>query len=90
MRYSALIEYRNRTEDSVEIRITWTAIKEHGYNSYGQNFEFSCGGVSSGGVRICGWDGLAYGYASATKESGWVKISLNTSGETTVKLTVKY
>ena len=90
MRYSALIEYRNRTADSVEIRITWTSIKDHGYNSYGQNFEFSCGGVGSGGVRICGWDGLQYGYASVTKASGWVKISLNTAAATSIKLAIKY
>lgn len=90
MRYSALIEYRNRTEDSIEIRITWTTIKEHGYNSYGQNFSFSCGSASSGRVRICGYNGLADGYTSKTKESGWVKISLNTSDATTIDLNIKY
>lgn len=90
MRYSALIEYRNRTEDSIEIRITWTTIKEHGYNSYGQNFSFSCGSASSGRVRICGYNGLPDGYTSKTKESGWVKISLNTSDATTIDLNIKY
>jgi hypothetical protein len=92
--YSAAIEYRNRTEDSVEIRIKWTStIKAYSWTVYGQNFNFTIGSAKSGNVRVASfnaWKTQTSSKRSQTGTSGWVKIPLSTLNATTVDLKVYY
>lgn len=94
--YSVKGEYRNRTANSVQIRIVWTqSIKSaaFGYNQY-----FYCslwnGGVNrgnTGNVQIASTSTWPYYSAngpwhtnSVTAYSGWVTVSLSTTNATTV------
>lgn len=94
IKYSAVIEYRNRTANSVEVRITWTATISSGwYTRYGQNFNFSVGNVNSGRVKVVNfdaWSSQSSKDRSNTKSSSWVTIPLNTTNATTVNLKVYY
>ncbi len=96
--YSVKAEYRNRTANSVEVRIVWTqTIKQaaFGYNQY-----FYCSlwnaGVNrgnTGNVKIASTSTWPY-YSSSgpwhsgsvTANSGWIKVTLNTTNATTVSV----
>ena len=92
--YTATIEYRNRTADSVEIRIVWKSTIGRGYyNVYGQNFNFSVDSAKSGNVQVAkfnAWGSAASSDRTATGTSGWVKVSLNTTSATTLNVKVYY
>lgn len=96
--YSVKAEYRNRTANSVEVRIVWTqTIKQaaFGYNQY-----FYCSlwnaGVNrgnTGNVKIAStstWpyysDSGPWHSGSVTANSGWIKVTLNTTNATTVSV----
>ena len=92
--YSAVVEYRNRTADSVEIRIVWKSTIGKGYYTvYGQNFNFSVGSVKSGNVQVAKfntWKSEVSYDRSTTGTSEWVKVSLNTTSATTLNVKVYY
>ena len=93
--YSARIEYQNRTADSVQIRVVWTAsISGKGaYNNYGQWFRATCGSSGTGNVQVVKqgtWGSASSNTRSGTATSGWIKIPLNTTNATTIKLSVYY
>lgn len=88
--YSALIQYRNRTEDSVEIRVIWTATKHSGYNYHAQNVKFTVGNVTSGKVEIVPEGDWEKGYSSRTAESPWFTVSLDSADATSIGLKVYY
>ena len=94
LRYSAVIEYRNRTADKVEVRIVWTAtLGKYYINPYSQNFKFSVGSVSSGKVTVASyntWSSEKSYDRSSTAESPWVTVELDGSGATTIDLVVYY
>lgn len=94
LRYSAVIEYRNRTANKVEVRIVWTATLGHHYvNPYSQNFKFSVGSVSSGKVTVVAfntWNSEKSYDRSCTAESPWVTVELNSSDATTIDLVIYY
>ena len=94
LRYSAVIEYRNRTANKVEVRIIWTATLGHHYvNPYSQNFKFSVGSVSSGKVTVVAfntWNSEKSYDRSCTAESPWVTVELNSSDATTIDLVIYY
>ena len=92
--YSAKIEYRNRTADSVEVRIAWTtSIRNGSYTRYGQNFNFSVGSAKSGNVRVVSfdtWKNYTSSVRSKTGTSGWVTVPLNTPAATTISMKIYY
>lgn len=88
--YSALIQYRNRTSNSVEIRVIWTATKHSGYNYHAQNVEFSVGNATSGTVVIVPEGDWENGYSSRTAESPWFTVSLDTADAASINLKVHY
>ena len=95
--YDATIEHRNRTANSVQIRVTWKATLSglngyHAYNSYAQNFRASVGSVSTGNVNICPygtWSSSALS-RSATKSSAWITVPLSTTNKTNIDMSVYY
>lgn len=95
MTYGVTVEYRNRTADSVEIRVTWgTTIAAYNYNSYGQQFTATIGGVSTGTVVINSYGNpwkSAVSYARTdTASSGWVKVTGLSTSTTSVSMYVYY
>ncbi len=96
--YSAKAEYRNRTANSVQVRIVWTqSIKgaAFGYNQFfycslwndGQNRG------NTGNVQIASTSTWPYYSAngpwhtgSVTASSGWITVALNTTNATTVNV----
>ena len=95
MTYGVTIEYRNRTANSVEIRVTWgTTIAAHNYNAYGQRFTATIGGVSTGTVVINNYGNAwksAVSYARTdTASSGWVKVTGLSTSTTSVSMSVYY
>ena len=92
--YNAEIEYRNRTETSVDIRIKWkSTIGAKYYTVYGQNFKFSVGSANSSTVKVAAfntWKNISSSSRSKTAESGWVTVQLNTPADTTLDLAIYY
>ena len=94
--YSAKIEYRNRTATSVQIRVVWTATIKKGtsYTVYGQRFTASVGSVSTGVNEVIAagtWKNPSSAAdRSNTKESEWITISLDTTNQTNINLSVYY
>ncbi len=92
--YSAQIEYRNRTANSVEIRVIWkSTIKAGYYNVYGQNFKFSAGSANSGTVKVAGfntWKNESSSDRTSTGTSEWITIPLNTTNATSIDLQIYY
>ena len=90
--YTAKIEYRNRTANSIEIRITWTTTRTNGWTSYGQNVKLSVGSVTSGTIKLVSFNGWGQNSSnkSSTKDTGWMTVSLDTADATTIGLKVQY
>ncbi len=92
--YSIKTEYRNRTSNSVQVRISVTStIAAYSYDSYGQRFKASVGSASTGVVSICSygtWSNSSSSARSATGTSGWITVPLNTTNATTVNASLYY
>lgn len=92
-KYSVVIEYRNRTATSVEIKVKWTStISKTGVDPYRHKFKFNVGSVYSNSVVVVpfnSWKNTSTA-RSCTEETGWVTIPLNTSDSTTISLHVYY
>ncbi len=94
IKYSAVIEYRNRTANSVEIRVKFTSTITKGwYTVYGQRFNFSIGSNKSGTLEIVPfntWKNISSANRSLTKTSAWMTVPLSTAAATTVSLKIYY
>ncbi len=91
--YSAKVQYQNRTANSVQLRVEWTAtIHSNGYTYYGQNFKAYVGSVSTGTVTVVPWGEWQTSSTtkSATATSDWITVPLSTTNATTVPLEVYY
>lgn len=96
--YAATIEYQNRTANSVQLRVTWTATLSGlsgaaAYNSYGQWFRASSGSVSTGNVNVAPqgtWSSSSSSARSKTASSSWITIPLTTTNATAVNLSIYY
>lgn len=91
--YSAKIEYRNRTANSVQVRVIWTStIAAYNYNSYGQVYTATIGSTSkTTTVNSYGtWKNSTSSARSSTGTSDWITVSLNTTNATTVSLGINY
>ena len=88
--YTTTINYRNRTETSVEVQIVTTVTMQNGWPgyAYGVAFDATCGSVSSGKVQVAGYKGLSTGGSTCSGSSGWITIPLNTTDTTTVSFNV--
>ena len=79
--FSAVVQYRNRTATSVQMRITWTdTIKAYGYNNYGHKFDATFGGVSASRTQIVAqgaWGSSSSSARSATASCGWVTVPVS-------------
>jgi uncharacterized repeat protein (TIGR02543 family) len=94
--FSAKAEYRNRTANSVQIRIVWTQTIKNAAYGYNQYFYISLHHNGSnrgntGSVKIAStskWPFYSnsgpWHSGSVTKESDWVTVSLDTTNATTV------
>ena len=87
--YSATMNYRNRTANSVEVQITTTVNMQSGWQGYqyGVAFDAACGSVGTGKVQIATLNGLSGAGSSKSASSGWIRIPLNTTNATTVSFT---
>ncbi len=94
IKYEVIIEYRNRTANSVEIKMTWTStIAANQFNGYKHNFVFKAGSTSSGTVNVVpfnAWINKSSSARSCTGETGWITVPLNTQNATTVDMIVYY
>ncbi len=91
--YKAEIQYRNRTADSVEVRIIWSATKHWGYNHYKQLFYFHLlenDKIDSGGIIVAEANSWADGEATITATTRWVEIPLKTTNTTAITLHVAH
>lgn len=88
--YNARVEYRNRTANSVQIRITWMATLTSGYNQNALFFRASVGSASTGNVKIVSageWTDYANS-RTATAQSDWITVPVNTTDATSIRLNV--
>lgn len=78
--YRVDAEYRNRTSNSVEIRIKWTnSIKANTYYKYKQAFNANIGGVTTGDYQIVAsgtWASSSSSARSASAYSAWKKVTV--------------
>ncbi|MGN0295388.1 MAG: InlB B-repeat-containing protein [Lachnospiraceae bacterium] len=79
VRYTAYVEYQNRTANSVQVRIKWVnTITANTYFGYGQYFTGNIGGTSTGEVTICTnstWASSSTSSRSATAYSNWITVN---------------
>lgn len=79
--YSVKAEYRNRTANSVQVRLVWTnTITANSYFGYGQWFTGKIGGTSTGEIQICTsstWASQSSSARSQTASSGWITVSVS-------------
>lgn len=90
--YSVTIEQRNRTTNSIQIRLNWTHTIEHGYNDLGQNFNASCGSASTGRVIIVPtgtWHTSKTTPRSVTVSSDWITVNVGAQ-DTMISLNVYF
>lgn len=94
LQYSAVIECKNRTATTVDIRITWTTtISAQSYTVYGQKFNFSVGSTKSSTVTVAAfntWKSASSSARSKTAESGWVTVPVDSINATTVDISIYY
>lgn len=92
--YAARIEYRNRTANSVQIRVEWTnKIVKNYYYGYAQYFNASANGASTGTVTIASsslWSSSSSSDRTNTVYSGWITVPVNTTAQTTVNISGSY
>lgn len=96
--YDVVIEYRNRTADSVELYVTWTATIWSGsssetYNTYGQWFKASVGSASTDNINVVPfgtWKSASTSKRSKTAGSGWFTVDLSTTNATSLAMSVYY
>lgn len=96
--YDVVIEYRNRTADSVELYVTWTATIWSGSssgtcNTYGQWFKASVGSASTGNINVVPfgtWKSASTSKRSETAGSGWFTVDLSTTNATSLAMSVYY
>lgn len=92
MSYGAVIEYRNRTATSVQLRVTWTNSLNYGYINNGMRFWANVGAVSTNPIQVVAqgdWGSQSSSARSSTVSSGWITVSLNTTSATSVNMEVK-
>lgn len=91
--YSATMEYRNRTSNSVEVRIAWTTtIKAYNYDIYGHkvNASTNAGSSSAQVVNFKSWGSSSNSARSSSGTTGWMKVTLNTTNATTANISYYY
>ena len=90
--FRAEVQHRNRTKESVQIRVVWTdTIKAYGFNEQSYKFDVSCNGVSGGRTTITNyydWGSQVSYERSKTGESVWMTVPVNaTTTSVTVRVT---
>lgn len=91
--YSAVLEYRNRTASTVEVRIVWTTtIHANSWTVYGQVLNAWTNAASSN-VQIAAagtWKNQVSYARSATGSTNWMVVNLNTTNSTTAAIGFYY
>lgn len=91
--YVAKAEYRNRTANSVQVRIVWSnTLTKNTYYGFAQYFTGKIGGTSTGEIQIASnatWNGSSSSARTATASSGWITVSLGATART-VSLSATY
>lgn len=92
--YNAVIEWRNRTSTTIDIKITWTdTIAKGYYNAQAQKVYLGCNGTVKGPLTIAAyydWDSGTTGSArSSAVDSGWITVSVAATTRT-VNVTYKH
>lgn len=85
--YAVKVEYRNRTANSVQVRVTWTnTIQSNYYYGYKQVGSVTVGGKTTGNMTIATSSTFAKGHSSNTASvtSDWITVSLSTTNATTL------
>lgn len=92
--YSAVVEHRNRTANSVQLRVKWTStIRAYSYTYYGQNFKATTNAANTGTVKVASfgtWGNSSSSARSASGTSDWINASVNTTNATSVSLSIYY
>ena len=81
--YSAKVEYRNRTANSVEVRVIWTTTVGKGAKmNNGIILKASVGSITTGEVKVLPhgtWPSEVASSQSKSGNTGWIKITLDTT-----------
>ena len=89
--YGATVEYRNRTANSVQVRVSWTdTIAANGYNIYGQQLRVTCGSTTKY-TTVAAFRTWQYSSSSARSSTGttdWITVSLSTTNQTSASVAV--
>lgn len=90
--YSAKVEYRNRTANSVQLRVVWDGSIVDSYTVYGQVVRISSGSSSTykDVVKFNGWGSKISGTRKASATTDWITVSLNTTNATSASLAIYY
>lgn len=87
--YNIVLEYQNRTANSIQVRAVWTNtfVSSNGRYGYGQYFNAICGDSNTGSVTICNsstWTSSYTGTRTQTAYSGWLTVPVNTTNQTSL------
>ena len=92
--YSATVEHRNRTANSIQIRVVWTTTIKKGYFIvYGERFTALSGGVSTGTVVVLNagtWKNSASSARTATGTSDWITVPVSGTDITQINLAIYF
>ena len=94
IKYSARVEHRNRTANSIQIRVCWTStIRKRSYTQYGQQLNITAGGTTKS-VTVLPFNTwksqVDYERSSGEKCTDWITVPLNTTNATTVNVAIYY
>lgn len=78
--YSVTAEYRNRTANTVEVKLNWTqTIAKNYYYGYAQYFTPTIGGTTLSQITLCSsstWSSSSTSARSVTKSTDWVTVAI--------------
>lgn len=93
IKYSAEIQYQNRTANSVQIRIVFTLTRNTStYTQYRHTAYGSCSGVNIPSVNVVPFNAWKSASSSDTKRTGttgWATIPLTTTGQTSLSVKIE-
>ena len=92
MTYAIQIEYRNRTANSIEMRVVFTNTIANGYDTYRMSFYGSIGNASIPSTDVVpfgAWKSWSNSARSLTGTSPWVTVSLSTTNQASVSVHVE-
>lgn len=86
--YNAIIRHRNRTANSIQIRVDWTLTLSNGVLYHGIHGKATAGGVTSNVVKIFGYN-YSGNKGTYSKTSDWFTVPVGSASTTSIDVAVR-